>query len=110
LREAPSLVNIPILLEGGANIKAWDPIGMNNFKIVHGDTITYCETIEETLKDTEICFIFTEWDEVKQLKPQIFQKLMRKPIVLDGRNCYQVSDFESSNVTYESIGRRPIYR
>ncbi|MGB8452467.1 MAG: UDP-glucose/GDP-mannose dehydrogenase family protein [Anaerocolumna sp.] len=110
MREAPSLVNIPFLLEDGANIKAWDPIGVNNFKQIIKDGITFYDTIEDTLRDSDICFIFTEWDEVKQLKPEIFEKLMRKPIVLDGRNCYEISDFEVSSVTYESIGRKTIYK
>ena len=110
LREAPSLVNIPLLLEDGANIKAWDPVGENNFKMIHGDSIVYCKTIDETLKDTDICFIFTEWDEIKQLKPHIFERLMKKAIVLDGRNCYDVCEFEPYGVTYESIGRKSIYR
>lgn len=110
LREAPSLVNIPMLLEDGANIKAWDPVGENNFKKIHGDSITYCKTINETLLDTDICFIFTEWEEIKQIKPETFERLMRRPIVLDGRNCYGVTEFEAYNVTYESIGRKPIFR
>ncbi len=110
LREAPSLVNIPLLLEDGAKIKAWDPIGINNFKKMYIDNITYCDNIEDTLADTDICFIFTEWEEVRQLKPTDFKNLMRKPIVLDGRNCFKTSEFICSNVTYESIGRQAVYK
>jgi len=109
LREAPSLVNIPLLLEDGANIKAWDPVGFNNFKSIFGDTINYCNTIEETLNDCDICFIFTEWDEVKKLEPQVFKKYMKKPIILDGRNCYSISELEKYDIIYESIGRKAIY-
>lgn len=63
LREAPSLVNIPILLDDGANIKAWDPVAVENYKKFYPNEITYCDTIEETLKDADICFIFSEWQE-----------------------------------------------
>lgn len=105
LREAPSLVNIPIILEDGARINAWDPVGIENFKKVFPDQLTYCETISDALMDTDICFIFTEWPEVRALSPQDFLKFMRNPIVLDGRNCLPLDIFRQSDVIYESIGR-----
>ena len=105
LREAPSLVNIPIILEDGARINAWDPVGIENFKKVFPDQLTYCETISDALMDTDICFIFTEWPEVRALSPQDFLKFMRNPIVLDGRNCLPLDIFGQSDVIYESIGR-----
>lgn len=105
LREAPSLVNIPIILEDNARIKAWDPIGADNFKKKFPEQITYCETIKEALQDADICFIFTEWPEVKALSPQDFLSSMNKAIVLDGRNCLDLKSFRHSDVIYESIGR-----
>lgn len=60
MREAPSLVNIPIMLEDGATVKAWDPVGMNNLQKRYPDEINYCYSIEETLKDADVYFIFTE--------------------------------------------------
>lgn len=105
LREAPSLVNIPIILEDNARIKAWDPIGADNFKKKFPEQITYCETIKEALLDADICFIFTEWPEVKALSPQDFLSSMNKAIVLDGRNCLDLKSFRHSDVIYESIGR-----
>ena len=105
LREAPSLVNIPIMLDDGATVKAWDPVGVENYKKKYPDELQYCDTIEETLKDADICFIFTEWQEVKDLKPEDFKRLMKKAIVLDGRNCYIPETFSGSGVVYNSIGR-----
>ena len=105
LREAPSLVNIPIMLDDGATVKAWDPVGEENYKKKYPDELQYCDTIEETLKDADICFIFTEWQEVKDLKPEDFKRLMKKAIVLDGRNCYIPETFSGSGVVYNSIGR-----
>lgn len=105
LREAPSLVNIPIILEDNARIKVWDPIGADNFKKKFPEQITYCETIKEALQDADICFIFTEWPEVKALSPQDFLSSMNKAIVLDGRNCLDLKSFRHSDVIYESIGR-----
>ncbi|MEH7248027.1 UDP-glucose/GDP-mannose dehydrogenase family protein [Neobacillus niacini] len=108
LREAPTLVNIPIMLEDGANIKAWDPVGVDNFKRIYPDEITYCNSIEDTIKDADVCFIFTEWDEVKDFDLTKYNKLMRKPIILDGRNCYDLVSVKKENLTYDSIGRETI--
>lgn len=105
LREAPSLVNIPIILEDNAKIKAWDPVGTENFRRRFPNEITYCDSISETLEGADICFIFTEWPQVKALTPDDFQKTMNRPIILDGRNCLDYKLFSRSDVIYESIGR-----
>lgn len=106
LREAPSLVNIPLLLEDGAKVKAWDPVGVENFKKKVPDGITYCDSIEQTIQDADLCLIFTEWEDVTQFDILLYKELMKKPIVIDGRNCYKVSDFDGTGIIYDSIGRR----
>lgn len=108
LREAPSLVNIPLLLEDGAKVKAWDPVGEENFKKRFPEEVQYCSSIEETLQDADICFIFTEWEAVTQMDIMLYKQLMRHAIVLDGRNCYKPSDFENTGIIYDSIGRKCI--
>lgn len=105
LREAPSLVNIPLFLEDGAKVKAWDPVGVPNYQKIYPDEILYCSTIEETLQDADLCLIFTEWEDVKKLDVSAFEKYMKRPIVLDGRNCYDLDAFRDTHVLYESIGR-----
>ena len=54
---------------------------------------------------TELCFIFTEWEEVKKLDTRSFEKYMKTPIILDGRNCYDMEAFNGMKVIYDSIGR-----
>lgn len=107
LREAPSLVNVPMLIEDGARVRAWDPVGVPNFKkIMEQNKVTgidYFETIEETLSDVDICFIFTEWPEIRALEKETFIQKMKRPIILDGRNCYEKDAMEGT--IYESIGR-----
>lgn len=111
LREAPSLDNVPLLLEQGANIFAYDPVGIDNFKkrfpegkICHG-TIKYVKNVNEALENANVCFIFTEWEEIKSIKPNTFKRLMRPPLVYDGRNIYNVKDMIKAGVEYYSIGR-----
>ena len=108
LREAPSLVNIPLMIDDGANVKAWDPVGIDNFKKLYPHEITYCYSIEDALKDADLCFIFTEWDEVKNYNLENFSKLMRNPIVVDGRNCYDLVSAKNAKIIYDSIGRKTI--
>ncbi len=119
LREAPSLYNVPLLLEQGAEIFAYDPVGADNFKKkyphVSGETvlagqiqkgsISYVESAEEALKEANVCFIFTEWDEIKTVRPADYKKLMRTPLVYDGRNIYDINDMHDAGVEYYSIGR-----
>lgn len=105
LREAPSLDNIAILLDDGAKVKAWDPLAVENFKRYYPEEIEYCATIEDTLKGADICFIFTEWEQVKALKPEDFLQ-MKKPIILDGRNCFALEAMTEFPLIYDSIGRR----
>ena len=108
LREAPSLINIPIMLDDGARISAWDPIGIPNFRKYYPDEITYCSSIEETLKDADICFIFTEWKQIQDFDILRYKELMAHPIILDGRNCYPSHNFENTGIIYDSVGRRPV--
>ncbi|WP_298472004.1 UDP-glucose/GDP-mannose dehydrogenase family protein [uncultured Psychrobacillus sp.] len=116
LREAASLENIPLLLEQGADIYAFDPVGAENFAKVHPEgkngkgTITYVSNIEHALVDANVCFIFTEWGEVKAITPDKYKELMRTPLVYDGRNIYPVEDMETAGVEYYSIGRKPVTR
>lgn len=105
LREAASLVNVPLLLEDGAHIRIWDPVGMENFKERFPEKIAYCESIEEAVTGADLCLILTEWDEVKNFDVRKYEELMNKAIVLDGRNCYTVEQMEGTKVIYDSIGR-----
>ncbi len=104
LREAPSLVNIPVFLEDGANIKAWDPVGEARFRQLYPQ-LDYCKTIDEAIENADICFIFTEWEDICAYPPEKFVKLMKKPVVLDGRNCLDKSACNADGLIYEGIGR-----
>ena len=108
LREAPSLVDIPIMLDDGATVKAWDPVGVENFQKQGIGDITYCNTIEDALENADLCFIFTEWPQVKNLDVSLFAKLMKRAVIIDGRNCYALDRMEREPVIYHSIGRKPV--
>ena len=105
LREAPSLENIEILLKEGANIYAYDPIGEENCKKIYSTEIKYVKTPKEALNKADICFIFTEWDEIKKIKPKEYKELMNSAIVYDGRNIYKVKEMLNQGIEYYSVGR-----
>ena len=111
IREAPALENIPLLLEQGAEVFAYDPVGVDNFKKLYPEgrsgrgSVTYTHTVEEALKDANVCYIFTEWQEIKAMKPLDFKMLMRTPLLYDGRNLYSLKAMKSAGVEYYSVGR-----
>ena len=105
LREAPSLQIIPMLLEDGALVHAWDPVGMENYQKKNVASIQYCMTPEEALAGADLCLILTDWPQVKALTPAAFLEKRRHPVVLDGRNCFPLPMMDASGVIYESIGR-----
>lgn len=111
LREAPSLDNVELLLESGAQLYAFDPVGTENFKKKFPEgknrngSITYVSSPEEALEGANICFIFTEWPQICSVAPRQYQKLMRTPLVYDGRNIYSPSVMKETGVEYYSIGR-----
>lgn len=108
LREAPSIPNVNRLLEEGAIVVAYDPIGDKNFKRIVTDKIEYVSRAENALKDADIAFIFTEWDEIKSIPISEYENTMKRAIIYDGRNCYDLNEVEKYNVEYHSIGRRAI--
>jgi len=111
LREAPSLDNIPLLLEHGANICAFDPVGAEKFKKKYPEgeinigSMKYAKNIEEALEGANVCFVFTEWGDIKSIKPETYKALMKTPLVYDGRNIYELKAMKDAGVEYYSIGR-----
>ena len=105
LREAPSIDNIKLLLEQGANVYAYDPVGEENFKKIYPTQINYVSTPEEALKEANVCFVFTEWNEIKSMDINLYKKLMKTPLVYDGRNIYDIDQMKEIGVEYYSIGR-----
>ena len=112
IREAPSLDNIRLLLEQGAKVYAYDPIGTDNFiKALKYEENNYSGKIEYVmdpliaLNNADICFIYTEWEEIRNITPSTYLELMRTPLVYDGRNIYDVKLMQDNNIEYYSIGR-----
>ena len=105
LREAPSLDNVPLLLEAGAEIYAYDPIGAERFRKRFPEGIQYTETAEEALQGANVCFAFTEWEEIRNITPGQFKEWMRTDLLYYGRNMYDKTAMEEAVVEYYGVGR-----
>lgn len=105
LRESPALVMIPKLVSLGANVIAYDPIAVDNAKKQLGTEIIYTDSLDVALKNADFTVIITDWPEVKNADLSIYHKLMKEPIVFDGRNCYSLDEVKQATIEYYSIGR-----
>ena len=108
MREAPSLVIIQKLLEAGASVKAYDPIALNEAKHYLGDSVTYVEDQYEALIDADCLVLVTEWPEFKFPNFKIIQKLLKSPVVFDGRNIYDMNELKRMGFTYYCVGVKTV--
>lgn len=105
LREAPAIENIRLLLEQGAKIIVYDPVGMPNLQKIYPNEIEYACSPEEALDSSDVCFNFTEWPEIKEIKPETYRNLMKTPLIYDGRNICSDVEMAEAGIEYYSIGR-----
>jgi UDPglucose 6-dehydrogenase len=108
VREAASIVIAKKLLEERVTITAYDPVAMENTKKILGDKINYASSIEEALKDVDMVFIATEWDEIKNFPLTKYVKYMNQPVIFDGRNCYSIDEAKKYPIVYYSVGRQMV--
>lgn len=105
MREAPSLVLIEKLLRAGCKVKAYDPVAMKEAKRKVGDSIEYAKDIYDAVMDTDALMVVTEWKEFRMPSWGVIKKLMLTPLVLDGRNIYDLAELEEHGFVYHCIGR-----
>jgi UDPglucose 6-dehydrogenase len=105
IREAPSLVLIDRLLEQGATVRVHDPEAMENVRRQYGDRLTYHRRCDDALQGADALAIMTEWKEFVQPDFDEMRRLMRGPVIFDGRNLYDPKQVKDAGFTYYSIGR-----
>jgi UDPglucose 6-dehydrogenase len=105
LRESPALVIIPKLVELGADVICYDPIAANQGSKWMSEPVAYTKNVAEALSGADCTVIITDWPDIKRMDPETYVRLMRTPIVFDGRNCYQILVARKANIEYYSIGR-----
>ena len=105
MREAPSVTLIEALLEAGARVEAHDPVALAVARGIFGDRIGYHDVSYDALRDAEALLIVTEWPEFKQPDFVRMKELMRRPVIFDGRNLYELSTMRALGFTYHAVGR-----
>ncbi|MEW4566693.1 UDP-glucose/GDP-mannose dehydrogenase family protein [Tautonia sp. JC769] len=105
IREAPALVLIDAMLAAGASVRAHDPEAMPNVGEIYGDRVTFCDRPYDCLNQADALAIVTEWNEFRNPDFDTMRRLLRTPVVFDGRNLYEPERMTEQGFTYFGIGR-----
>ncbi len=105
MREAPSLTLIDALLDEGASICAHDPAALDHARALLGNRIDYAETNYEALAGADALVVVTDWNEYRHPDFERVKRTLKQPVIVDGRNLYDVEKMRELGVRYHSIGR-----
>ena len=104
VRESPSLVILPGLMEQGATVRAFDPAGIEEARALL-DGVMWCNNSYEAVAGADALVILTEWNEFRALDLERVRSLLRTPLVVDLRNVYEPAEMAAAGLRYVSIGR-----
>src|SRR2546422_6462564 len=104
LRDAPSLDIARVLIAAGAEVRAYDPAAIERSRMLLPE-VEYFKNAYEVADGADALVLVTEWNEFRQLDMARIKQLMRRPVVVDGRNIYDPVLMKSLGFTYRGIGR-----
>jgi UDPglucose 6-dehydrogenase len=104
VREAPAIDVIENLLQKGAEVRAYDPKAMPVLKR-QLNSITYCRDPYDVASGADALLVVTEWDEFKQLDLDRIKSVMRRPVIVDGRNIFDPKTMRERGFVYRGVGR-----
>ena len=107
MRESPAIELITGLLDAGATVHAHDPAAIGQAKQLFGDRVCYFEHQYDGLKGADALVIVTEWLQFRNPDFARIKALLRRPVIVDGRNLYDASKMRSLGFSYTCIGRVP---
>jgi UDPglucose 6-dehydrogenase len=105
IREAPALTLIDEMLKEGVQLRVHDPEAIANLKKDYGDKLIYCDRPYSALEGVDGLVIVTEWQEFRHPDLELVRRLMRTPVIFDGRNLFEPKSMKASGFTYYAIGR-----
>ncbi|MFP5380428.1 MAG: UDP binding domain-containing protein, partial [Vicinamibacteria bacterium] len=105
MREAPAITIVQMLLERGAKVQAYDPEAVKTAKAIFGGKVHYAAKSYDALKGADALAIVTEWHEFREPDFARMRKLLKQPVIVDGRNIYEPGQMKAEGFTYLSIGR-----
>ena len=104
MREAASVEIAQALLRKGAVVRAYDPAAIERAKLIMPD-LDYRRNAQGVARGADAIVIVTEWNEFKQLDMQKMKRLMRRPVIVDGRNLYDPAEMRRLGFVYRGMGR-----
>jgi UDPglucose 6-dehydrogenase len=104
MRDAPSLDIGRVLLAAGAEVRAYDPAAIERSRVLLPD-VQYLKDAYEVAAGADALVLVTEWNEFRQLDMARIKQLMRRPVIVDGRNIYDPAAMRGLGFTYRGIGR-----
>jgi len=108
MREAPSIEIIKRLLKLGAKIKAYDPKAAEDAKRIFGNTIEYVQNSYEALEGADALILVTEWNEFRRPDFEKIKKMLKTPVLFDGRNQYDPERLQRWGFDYICTGKTAI--
>jgi len=108
VRESPAIKVIDLLLQEKCEIVAFDPAAMDRARQVLGSRISYAPDAYVAAKGADALLVLTEWKEFTNLDLVRIKRLLRSPVVLDGRNLFDRAEMAAAGLNYHSIGRRTL--
>ena len=105
MREAPSVALIEALIAAGAGVQAYDPEASRIAKGLFGSRVSLAAGNYDALKGADALAIVTEWNEFRRPDFARMRKLMRTPVIFDGRNLFTPEQMKQHGFTYYFIGR-----
>ena len=104
MRDSPSLDIVPVLIEAGAEVRVFDPRGMEEARELI-DGVTWCETSYDAVEGSDVVAIVTEWNEFRALDLDRVKSLMKRPCMVDYRNIYNPDEMAAAGFDYSCVGR-----
>lgn len=106
MRESPAIDLIGALLEAGAKVQAFDPKAAETARGIFGDSISYPDRLYDALTNADALVIVTEWMEFRNPDFDRMASLLKKQVIVDGRNLYDPQKMVSLGFRYLSLGRQ----
>ena len=105
MRESSSIPLVTALVEGGAKVKAFDPVAMDNAREMLPEAVQYCDDSYDTADGADAMIIVTEWNQFRSLDMERVRSSLKQPVVVDLRNLYDPKKMKDQGFRYSSVGR-----
>ncbi|MBD3857781.1 MAG: UDP-glucose/GDP-mannose dehydrogenase family protein [Acidobacteria bacterium] len=105
MRDSSSIPLVTALVEGGAKVKAFDPVAMDNARGMLPEAVQYCEDSYDAAEGADAMIIVTEWNQFRSLDMERVRSSLKQPVVIDLRNLYDPKRMKDQGFRYSSVGR-----